>query len=139
MAPTSRPASEAQVALELAAMTAAADEAKRQRRWCLLSPPLLACNSNPSSFSSPTTLAFRHVEYLIQLMKAGTTPLRREWDATTSGQHVNYLTGDYCRASKPEPSHSGLTYTSGFYRSSSPPPAKLWVLSDRSTRGPKRD
>lgn len=34
-------------------------------------------------------------------MEAGTTPWRREWDATTGGHHVNLLTGHRYRGSNP--------------------------------------
>ena len=49
-----------------------------------------------------TTSADRLVESLISLMEAGTTPWRREWDATsTSGHHLNLLTGHSYRGSNP--------------------------------------
>ena len=34
-------------------------------------------------------------------MEAGTTPWRREWDATTGGHHLNLLTGHRYRGSNP--------------------------------------
>ena len=34
-------------------------------------------------------------------MEAGTTPWRREWDATTGGHHLNLLTGHHYRGSNP--------------------------------------
>ena len=48
-----------------------------------------------------TTSAGRLVESLISLMEAGTTPWRREWDATTGGHHLNLLTGHHYRGSNP--------------------------------------
>jgi antirestriction protein ArdC len=34
-------------------------------------------------------------------MEAGTTPWRREWDASTCGYHLNLLTGHRYRGSNP--------------------------------------
>ena len=48
-----------------------------------------------------TTSTDRLVESLISLMEAGTTPWRREWDASTGGHHLNLLTGHRYRGSNP--------------------------------------
>lgn len=41
------------------------------------------------------------VASLISLLKAGTTPWRREWDTTASGHHVNLLSGRRYRGANP--------------------------------------
>ena len=48
-----------------------------------------------------TTSTDRLVESLISLLEAGTTPWRREWDASTGGHHLNLLTGHRYRGSNP--------------------------------------
>jgi antirestriction protein ArdC len=41
------------------------------------------------------------VECLIQLLESGTTPWRREWDASGGGHHVNLLSGHRYRGANP--------------------------------------
>ena len=41
------------------------------------------------------------VEAIIQLLEAGTTPWRREWDSTGGGHHVNLLSGHRYRGANP--------------------------------------
>jgi hypothetical protein len=48
--------------------------------------------------------AFAHttaVAFLVALLEAGTTPLRREWDAASGGHHVNLLSGRRYRGANP--------------------------------------
>jgi hypothetical protein len=67
---------------------------------------------------APTTTSVdRLVESLISLMEAGTTPWRREWDATTGGHHLNLLTGHRYRGSNP------VLLTLGMHLRGSNPPA----------------
>jgi len=65
--------------------------------------------------------ADRLVEALIQLLKAGTTPWRREWDSTGGGHHVNLLNGHRYQGANPillclgmHLRGSGLPYWCGF-------------------------
>ena len=61
-------------------------------------PPVPATRTR----KAPTTTSVdRLVESLISLMEAGTTPWRREWDASTGGHHLNLLTGHRYRGSNP--------------------------------------
>jgi antirestriction protein ArdC len=61
-------------------------------------PPVPATRTR----KAPTTTSTdRLVESLISLMEAGTTPWRREWDASTGGHHLNLLTGHRYRGSNP--------------------------------------
>jgi antirestriction protein ArdC len=41
------------------------------------------------------------VEAIIQLLEAGTTPWRREWDASGGGHHVNLLSGHRYQGANP--------------------------------------
>jgi antirestriction protein ArdC len=52
-----------------------------------------------SSTTEPTT--DKLVEALIQLLEAGTTPWRRQWDASGGGHHVNLLSGHRYRGANP--------------------------------------
>ncbi|WP_254952763.1 MULTISPECIES: ArdC family protein [unclassified Cyanobium] len=63
----------------------------------------------------------RLVEALIQLLEAGTTPWRREWDSTGGGHHVNLLSGHRYQGANPillclgmHLRGSGLPYWCGF-------------------------
>ena len=49
----------------------------------------------------PPTPADKLVEAIIQLMEAGTTPWRREWDASGGGHHVNLISGHRYRGANP--------------------------------------
>ncbi len=52
-----------------------------------------------SSTTAPTT--DKLVEALIQLLEAGTTPWRRQWDASGGGHHVNLLSGHRYQGANP--------------------------------------
>jgi hypothetical protein len=65
---------------------------------------VLRCAPVPATRTrkAPTTTSTdRLVESLISLMEAGTTPWRREWDASTGGHHLNLLTGHRYRGTNP--------------------------------------
>ena len=51
--------------------------------------------------SGQPTSAELLVEAIIQLLEAGTTPWRREWDSTGGGHHVNLLSGHRYRGANP--------------------------------------
>jgi len=54
-----------------------------------------------SARSGQPTSAELLVEALIQLLEAGTTPWRRDWDSTGGGHHVNLLSGHRYRGANP--------------------------------------
>ncbi|MEA5416213.1 ArdC family protein [Synechococcus sp. BA-132 BA5] len=77
--------------------------------------------SEPTSQSNAQPPADKLVEALIQLLEAGTTPWRREWDSTGGGHHVNLLTGHRYQGANPillclgmHLRGSGLPYWCGF-------------------------
>jgi len=49
----------------------------------------------------PTATSHPLVEGIIQLMEAGTTPWRRDWNSTGGGHHVNLLSGHRYRGANP--------------------------------------
>ncbi len=77
--------------------------------------------SEPTSQSNAQPPADKLVEVLIQLLEAGTTPWRREWDSTGGGHHVNLLSGHRYQGANPillclgmHLRCSGLPYWCGF-------------------------
>ena len=77
--------------------------------------------SEPTSQSNHEPPADRLVEALIQLLEAGTTPWRRDWDSTGGGHHVNLLNGHRYQGANPillclgmHLRGSGLPYWCGF-------------------------
>jgi antirestriction protein ArdC len=55
----------------------------------------------PAAGSPVASAETRLVDSLIALLEAGTTPWRREWDATSGGHHVNLLSGRRYRGANP--------------------------------------